>query len=112
MARITGADPVMWGDAIVGLGQYHDRYASGREGDWFLTGFSPRKRNLTIYLMDGFDAYGELLTALGPHRLGESCRYLRRLDEIDLGALEELLARSVRTSGLTVRSRRRCRGSQ
>ena len=85
----------MWGDSIVGFGSYHYKYASGREGDWFLIGFSPRKQNLTLYIMDGFDGYDELLQALGKHRTGKSCLYLKRLAQIHLPALEELIQRSV-----------------
>ncbi len=65
MRRVTGAEPEMWGPSIVGFGRYHYRYASGREGDWFLTGFSPRKRDLTLYIMAGFSAYDDLLAKLG-----------------------------------------------
>ncbi len=95
MRQATQEEPVMWGDSIVGFGSYHYKYASGREGDWFLIGFSPRKQNLTLYIMDGFDGYDELLQALGKHRTGKSCLYLKRLAQIHLPALEELIQRSV-----------------
>src|SRR4051812_42608121 len=82
MTEVTGVQPAMWGTGIVGFGSYHYRYASGREGDWPAVGLSPRKQALTIYLSEGFDAYGELLARLGPHRTGKSCLYVRRLADI------------------------------
>lgn len=95
MRRVTAAEPEMWGERIVGFGRYHYRYASGREGDWFLAGFSPRKRDLTIYLMEGFDGYTELLGRLGKFRTGKSCLCVARLSDVDIAVLEELLAASV-----------------
>ena len=95
MRRVTGAEPEMWGASIVGFGRYHYRYASGREGDWFLTGFSPRKRDLTLYIMAGFSAYDDLLAKLGPHKTGKSCLYVKRLAEVDLEVLEAMVAASV-----------------
>ena len=97
MKAATGARPRMWGPSIVGYGSYHYRYASGREGEWFLTGFSPRKRNLSLYIMAGFSEYDTLLEKLGPHSTGRSCLYVKRLDDIDLGVLTELVERSVKT---------------
>ena len=85
----------MWGSSIVGFGSYHYRYASGREGDWFLTGFSPRKANLTLYIMSGFSRYAELLGKLGRHTTGKSCLYVKRLDDIDQDVLAQLIERSV-----------------
>jgi hypothetical protein len=96
MRRVTGAEPEMWGPSMVGFGSYHYRYASGREGDWFLTGFSPRKRDLTLYIMAGFSAYEDLLAKLGPHKTGKSCLYVKRLADLDLGVLEALVAASVK----------------
>ncbi|MDX1531118.1 MAG: DUF1801 domain-containing protein [Rhodothermales bacterium] len=95
MRRVTGEPPTMWGDSIVGFGSYHYVYDSGREGDWFLAGFSPRKRNLTLYVMAGFDRYEALLERLGKYKTGKSCLYVNRLDDVDLGVLEELVRRSV-----------------
>ncbi len=95
MTEVTGADGVMWGSSIVGFGSYHYRYASGREGDFFEAGFSPRKRALTIYVMAGFREYDDLLGRLGKHTTGKSCLYVKRLAEIDLDALREMLIRSV-----------------
>ena len=95
MAEITGATGVMWGSSIVGFGSYHYRYASGREGDFLETGFSPRKRALTLYVMAGFSEYDDLLGRLGKHTTGKSCLYVKRLSDIDLDVLRELLQRSV-----------------
>lgn len=95
MKKVTGAQPKLWGASIVGFGDHHYVYESGREGDWFIAGFSPRKANLTLYIMDGFSEYQKLLAKLGKHKTGKSCLYVKRLSDIDLGVLEELLARSV-----------------
>lgn len=95
MQRVTQEPPRMWGDRIVGFGSYHYRYASGREGDWPLVGLSPGKRNLTLYIMPGFDDYQSLLARLGKHRTGKSCLYLNKLQGIDMRALEDLIRQSV-----------------
>jgi hypothetical protein len=95
MKKATRAAPKMWGPSIVGFGSYHYKYDSGREGEWFLTGFSPRKQNLTLYIMAGFDRYEALMGKLGRHKTGKSCLYVRRLDDIDLDVLAELVQRSV-----------------
>lgn len=95
MQKATGQKPQMWGDTIVGFGSYHYKYASGREGDWFLTGFAPRKQNLTLYIMAGFDQYDELMEKLGKHKTGKSCLYINKLADIDLDVLENLLQQSV-----------------
>jgi hypothetical protein len=95
MRAATGASPKMWGPSIVGYGRYHYRYDSGREGDWFLAGFSPRKQDLTVYIMSGFPQHAGLMKRLGKHKTGSSCLYLKRLDDVDLGLLEELVRRSV-----------------
>jgi hypothetical protein len=101
MTRLTGSEPAMWGTSMVGFGSYHFRYASGREGDWFLTGFAPRKRELTLYIMPGFSQYSDLMARLGKHRTGKSCLYIKRLSDIDLEVLEELIEKSVRHIGAT-----------
>jgi hypothetical protein len=93
--EVTGLEPRMWGDSIVGFGSYHYTYESGREGDWFLTGFSPRKQNLTVYIMSGFDQEPELMQRLGKHTTGKSCLYLKRLGDVDREVLKELVRRSV-----------------
>ncbi|GIK58152.1 MAG: DUF1801 domain-containing protein [Chloroflexi bacterium] len=95
MQQVTQMEPKMWGDSIVGFGQYHYKYESGREGDWFLTGFSPRKQNLTLYIMAGFDGYDELMAKLGKHKTGKSCLYINKLADVDTAVLLELVAQSV-----------------
>src|SRR5215467_10779661 len=91
MKQVTGMEPRMWGSSIVGFGSYHYKYESGREGDTILAGFSPRKQNLTIYNMGGFDQYEDLLKKLGKHKIGGSCLYIKRLDAIDLSTLKSLI---------------------
>lgn len=96
MKRATGAKPKMWGSSIVGFGSYHYVYESGREGDWFLAGFSPRKQNLTLYIMSGFRKHDSLLKKLGEHKTGKSCLYINGLDEIDVPTLRTLIHESVK----------------
>lgn len=95
MQDVTGEAPVMWGDSIVGFGTYRYKYASGRQAEWMLTGFSPRVQNLTLYIMDGFEEYDQLLGGLGKHSTGKSCLYIKRLENIDLDVLRQLLEKSV-----------------
>jgi hypothetical protein len=95
MKRVTGAEPRLWGAGMVAFGSYHYRYESGREGDWFVTGFSPRKGDLTLYIMAGFDRYPELLERLGRFKTGKSCLYVRKLADVDEKVLVELIAASV-----------------
>ncbi len=95
MQEITGAPAKMWGTSIIGFGAYRCKYPSGRELDWFLTGFSPRKGKLTLYVMPGFDQYGPLLTRLGKHKTGKGCLYIKRLEDVDLPTLRELVRASV-----------------
>ncbi len=95
MRDITGCEPKMWGKSIVGFGSYHYKYDSGREGDWFVTGFSPRKQALTLYIMSGFSRHDELLSKLGKHTTGKSCLYVKKLDDVDVEVLGELIERSV-----------------
>jgi len=95
MKHITGAEPKMWGASIVGFGSYHYKYASGREGDWFLAGFSPRKQNLTLYIMSGFSRYDELLAKLGKQKTGKSCLHINKLEDVNLDVLEEMIRKSV-----------------
>ena len=96
MRKATGSPPKMWGTSIVGFGSYHYKYASGREGDWMLTGFSPRKQNLTLYIMAGFKEFEALLGKLGKHKTGKSCLYIKRLDDVDQKVLESLINRSIK----------------
>jgi hypothetical protein len=95
MREVTGEEPKMWGSSIVGFGSYHYKYASGREGDAGLTGFSPRKQNLTIYITSGFEQYADLMQNLGKHTTGKSCLYVKRLSDIDMDVLRELVRKSV-----------------
>jgi len=95
MQEITGQEPKMWGDSIIGFGTYHYKYASGREGDTPVTGFSPRKQNLTIYIIMGFDGYEALLKKLGKYKTGKACLYINKLDDIDISVLKELIQASV-----------------
>ncbi len=95
MRRVTGAEPKMWGDSIVGFDSYRYAYASGRSGDWMLTGFSPRAQNITLYIMAGFDQYDALLARLGKYKTGKSCLYIKRLADVDTAVLEALVAASV-----------------
>ena len=97
LGEISGEKPVMWGDSIVGFGTYHYVYESGREGDMFLTGFSPRKQNLVIYVMNGCKTYQKELKDLGKHRTGSSCLYLNQLSKIGLDVLESIVKNSVAT---------------
>ncbi len=95
MKRVTKANPKLWGPGIVGFGSYHYKYASGREADWFLAGFAPRKQNLTLYIMSGFQKYNTLLKKLGKHKIGKSCLYIKRLDDVDMDVLTQLIEDSV-----------------
>ena len=92
----TGFAPVMWGPTIVGYGRYHYKYASGREGDFLATGFSPRKANLSIYIMPGYADFGDMLDRLGKHKKGKSCLYLNKLADIDEVVLRELIRAGLR----------------
>ena len=97
IGKITGEDPVMWGDSIVGFGNYHYKYESGREGDWFLAGFSPRKQSTTIYMMGGFDGQDEMLEKLGKHKKSVGCLYIKKLADVDMSTLEKMIKKSVET---------------
>jgi hypothetical protein len=97
MRSVTGESPMMWGPSIVGFGSYHYRYESSRTGDAPLAGFSPRKANLVVYLVGGFEhRYPKLLEQLGPHKTGKACLYLKRLGNVDLDVLRQLVERSMR----------------
>ena len=96
MRKATKAEPKMWGPGIVGFGDQHLRYESGRELDWFLTGFASRKTDLTLYIMPGFSRYDELMGRLGKHKTGKSCLYLKRLSDVDVKVLDELVTASVK----------------
>jgi len=89
--RVTGFQPRMWGNSIIGYGRYHYRYDSGREADFLATGFSPRKANMSIYILPGYANFGPILKRLGPHKTGTSCLYVGRPSKIDLNALGDLI---------------------
>ncbi len=96
--RITGEKPKMWGTSIIGFGQYHYKSErSSQEGDWPLTGFSPRKQNLTLYIMQGFDDLDNLLKDLGKHKTSKGCLYINKLSDVDLDILEKLVEQSFRS---------------
>ena len=100
MQEVTGKPPEMWGDSIVGFGRYTYRYASGQTGEWMLTGFSPRKENLTLYLMGLYLTGGpgedtDLLARLGKHKTGKGCLYIKRLSDVDMGVLRSLVEKSI-----------------
>lgn len=96
MQKATKAEPKMWGTSIVGFGSYHYKSKSGREGDWFVVGFSPRKQNLTLYLMGGFDGHEDLLKDLGKHSLGKGCLYIKTLEDVDTRVLKKLVSETVK----------------
>jgi hypothetical protein len=95
MKHATKQEPVMWGTSIIGFGTYRYKYASGREGDWPIVGLSPRKQNLTVYIMPGFDEFEDLLAKLGKHSTGSSCLYIKRLADIDVPTLKKIVVRAV-----------------
>ncbi len=95
MGRVSGCPPRMWGPSMVGFGRYHYKYDSGHEGEYGLTGFSPRKANLVVYVVPGFDQFGDELAALGKHKIGKSCLYINKLADVDLAVLERIVADSV-----------------
>jgi len=86
----------MWGSSIIGFGSYHYKGASGREGDWMQIGFSPRKQNLTLYLMGGLNARTDLLKKLGKHKTGKGCLYIKKLSDVDVNVLKELMTESLK----------------
>ena len=96
MEEITGDKPKMWGPSIVGFGSYSYKYASGHEGDWPIAAFSPRKKDLTVYLMMGFEKHTEMMEKLGKHSTGKSCLYIKRLSDIHLPTLKKLIKTSVK----------------
>jgi hypothetical protein len=96
MQAATGQKPRLWGTGLVGFGSYHYVYASGREGDWPITAFAPRKQNLTVYVMPGFGEYQDLLARLGPHKTAVSCLYIKRLSDVHLPTLKKIITASVK----------------
>ena len=100
MKEVTGEKPKMWGPSIIGFGDYHYKYASGREGDWFKVGFSPRKNALTLYIMTGFSRYDELMGKLGKYKTGKGCLYIKRLEDVDGEVLRKLVEESVKAESM------------
>jgi hypothetical protein len=99
MEQATKAQPKMWGTSIVGFGSYHYKGASGREGDWMLIGFSPRKQNLTLYLPGGLEQHQGLLNKLGKHTTGKGCLYVKRLSDVDVDVLKQLMTEALKRHG-------------
>jgi len=95
MKKITREKPKIWGDSLIGFGKYHYKYESGREGDFFLTGFSPRKQNISVYIMAGFDNFPEIMKNLGKYKTSVSCLYIKKLEDIEFKLLGELIEKSV-----------------
>lgn len=95
MKKATGEEPKMWGPSIIGFGKYHYKYESGREGNWFLTGFSPRKQNLSVYIMPGFERFNHLTDQLGKYTTGKSCLYFKKLSDVNNDILHRLIKESV-----------------
>lgn len=93
MKEVTGAVPKMWGESIVGFGDYHYKYASGREGDFFRVGYAPRRQNLSIYIIAGFERYPDMMEKLGKYKTGKSCLYVNKPEDIDINILSELIRR-------------------
>ena len=98
MQQVTKQEPKMWGTSIIGFGNTHLKYESGRELDWFITGFSPRKQNLTLYVMGSFNPHTELLKKLGKHKTGVGCLYINKLKDVDVKVLKELIKQSVKAA--------------
>jgi hypothetical protein len=96
MREVTGKRPKMWGPSIVGYGRHHYRYESGREGEWFLAGFSPRKQALTLYIMSGFRKHPDLMKRLGKYKTGSSCLYIKSLEDVDVKVLKQLVRESAK----------------
>ena len=94
MKDVTGEEPSMWGTSIIGFGHYTYKYASGKKGEWFHSGFSPRKQSLTLYIMAGFSDYDDLLSKLGKYKTGKSCLYINKLEDVDLDVLRQLVKAS------------------
>lgn len=95
MEEISGEEAKMWGNSIIGFGTYHYKYESGREGDFLRIGFSPRKTALSLYIMSGFSSYEQLLNKLGKHKTGKACLYIRKLEDVDIAVLKELIEASL-----------------
>jgi len=95
MKEASRSEPKMWGSSIIGFGDSHYKYESGREGDWFRVGFSPRKQNLTLYLMGGAPKYADQLARLGKHKTGKGCLYINKLSDVNVDVLKEMISQSL-----------------
>lgn len=95
MKEVTGEEPKLWGDSIIGFGEYRYKYASGREGDWFLTGVSPRKKSTSLYLSYGYENHTSLMEKPGKYKTGKACLYIKKLDDVNENALKKLISRGV-----------------
>ena len=95
MSKITAEEPKLWGTSIIGFGDYHYKYKSGREGDWFLTGFSPRKNALTVYLMCDLSHEGLDFDGLGKYKLSKGCLYFKKIEDVDLNVLTQIIKDSI-----------------
>jgi hypothetical protein len=100
MQQVTRQEPKMWGTSIIGFGNTHYKYKSGREGDWFITGFSPRKQNLTLYVMGSFKPHVDLLKKLGKHKTGSGCLYINKLKDVNMKVLKELIKQAVKATSV------------
>ena len=105
MRKATRSEAKMWGSSIVGLGNYTVKYAGGRESDWLLVGFSPRKQNLALYLMGGLEQHADLLPNLGKYKTGKGCLYINRLSEVDVPTLRKLINQTVKLAREAGRSK-------
>ncbi len=110
MQKANKNQPRMWGDSIVGFGEYHYVGKSGREGDWFLAGFSPRKQALTLYMLGGWEQHDELLAKLGKHSLGKGCLYIKRLADVDTATLKKLIVQATRHAQKQARADAKAQG--
>lgn len=104
MKRVTNTDPRIWGNGLIGFGNYHYKYASGHEGDCFIAGFAPRKTALTLYITAGVERFPKLLAKLGKHKAGKGCLYIKKLDDVNIEVLEDLLSKSVEWTRTTYRA--------
>jgi len=91
MQEITGEAPLMYGESIIGFGTYQYTYSNGKPAEWFLVGFAPRKANIVLYIVSGFDQYDDLMSKLGKHKTGKSCLYINKLADVDMDVLRELV---------------------
>jgi len=104
MKRVTGTEPQIWGSGLVGFGNYHYKYASGHEGDCFIAGFAPRKTALTLYITAGVERFPKLLAKLGKYKAGKGCLYIKKLEDVNVGVLEDLLRQSVQWTTKTYKA--------